>query len=166
VEEVFAMSMRTPTVYIETSVFNFVFADDAPEGQRHTLALFEEIRQGRYKPYTSEYVIRELERAASPKREEMLALIDQYNVTILPTSEEAERLARMYVAEGIIPARYVDDSRHIAMASVYGLAFIVSFNFKHIVKRTTVLMTESINLREGYNRIGIYSPTEVIEHVE
>lgn len=160
------MSMRTPTVYIETSVFNFVFADDAPERRRHTLAFFEEIRQGRYVPYTSEYVFRELERAPSPKREKMLALIGEYHVTVLPFSEEAERLADMYVAERIIPARYLTDAHHIAVASVQDLAFIVSFNFQHIVKRNTVLMTEMVNLREGYKRIGIYSPTEVIEHVE
>jgi len=157
--------MRTPTVYIETSVFNFVFADDAPEKRRHTLTLFEEIRQGRYEPYTSEYVFRELERAPSPKREDLLALIDEYNVAVLPFSEEVERLAEMYVAEKIIPARHVADAHHIAVASVHDLAFIVSFNFRHIVKRTTILMAEAINLREGYKRIGIFSPTEVIEHV-
>jgi len=160
------MNMRTSTVFIETSVFNFVFADDALEKHRHTLALFEEICQGRYIPYTSEYVLRELRRAPSPKREDMIALVAKYNVTVLPPSEEAERLADLYVAEGIIPARYVTDGLHIAMASVHDLAFIVSFNFQHIVKRSTVLATEIVNLREGYRRIGIYSPTEVIENVE
>ncbi len=34
--------------------------------------------------------------------------------------------------------------------------------FKHIVKWKTVSMTEVINLREGYRRIGIFSPTEII----
>ena len=160
------MSLRIPTVYIETSVFNHVFADDAPEERRHTLALFEEIRQGRYKPYTSDYVVRELERDSTPKRDEMLALIDEYSITNLPTSDEVERLAWMYVAEGIIPSRFIADSRHIAMASVHDLSFIVSFNFKHIVKRKTIEKTEIVNLREGYKRIGIYSPTEVIEHVD
>jgi len=29
-----------------------------------------------------------------------------------------------------------------------------------------ILMTEVINAREGYNRIGIHSPTEVIDHDE
>jgi len=29
-----------------------------------------------------------------------------------------------------------------------------------------VTMTEAVNLREGYKRIGIFSPTEVIESDE
>lgn len=158
--------MKIPKVYIETSVFNFVFADDAPELQRHTLTLFEEIRQGKYIPYTSEYVVQELVCAPDPKRGDMLRLIDQYNIEIIPPNEEAEQLAALYVKEGIVPQRYVTDGIHIAIASVSDLDFIVSFNFQHIVKRKTIIMTESVNLRLGYRRIGIYSPTEVIENVE
>ncbi|MDR3304599.1 MAG: hypothetical protein LBS85_01005 [Clostridiales Family XIII bacterium] len=59
--------MRTPKVYLETSVFNFVFADDAPDKKADTLKLFEEVRQGKYEPYTSAYVVEELEQANEPK---------------------------------------------------------------------------------------------------
>jgi hypothetical protein len=45
--------MRIPRVYIETSVFNFYFADNDPEKQRDTLKLFDEIREGKYEPVTS-----------------------------------------------------------------------------------------------------------------
>jgi len=41
---------------------------------------------------------------------------------------------------------------------------IVSYNFRHIVKVKTITMTESINIRENYRRIGIFSPTEVIDY--
>ncbi len=158
--------MRIPKIYVETSVFNFVFADDAPEKRQDTLVLFDEIRQGRYVPYTSDTVIRELDRATEPKRTKMLSLIGKYGFTVLPVAPEASLLARRYVAEGVIPQKYATDSIHIAAASVHDLDFIVSFNFKHIVKRKTITMTEAINLREGYKRIGIFSPTEVIENVE
>ena len=158
--------MRIPKIYVETSVFNFVFADDAPEKRQDTLVLFDEIRQGRYVPYISDTVIRELDRATEPKRTKMLSLIGKYGFTVLPVAPEASLLARRYVAEGVIPQKYATDSIHIAAASVHDLDFIVSFNFKHIVKRKTITMTEAINLREGYKRIGIFSPTEVIENVE
>jgi predicted nucleic acid-binding protein len=52
--------MRIPRVYIETSVFNFIFADDAPDKQQDTITFFEEIRAGLYRPYTSDYVLQEL----------------------------------------------------------------------------------------------------------
>jgi len=41
--------------------------------------------------------------------------------------------------------------------------FITSWNFKHIVKRKTIVLSEAVNAQQGYKRIGIYSPTEVIE---
>jgi len=110
--------------------------------------------------------VRELIRAEEPKRRDMLSMIGQYSIVVVPTSEEAEKLADLYVAESIIPERYVTDGVHIATAAVNDLDFIVSFNFQHIVKRKTIIMTEAVNLREGYRRVGIFSPTEVIENVE
>ncbi|MCL1876113.1 MAG: hypothetical protein FWF87_07660 [Synergistaceae bacterium] len=82
----------------------------------------------------------------------------------LEQSDEAERLANLYVTEGIFPEKYFTDAIHIAVATVNDLDFVVSFNFKHIVKRKTMTMTEGINIREGYKRIGIHSPTEVIDN--
>ena len=67
-----------------------------------------------------------------------------------------------YVAEGVVSEKYFTDAIHIAVATVNDLDFVVSLNFQHIVKRKTMTMTEGINIREGYKRIGIHSPTEVI----
>jgi hypothetical protein len=156
--------VRIPRVYIETSIFNFVFTDDAPDKRQETLKLFAEIREGRYDPYTSVYVVQELEQSFEPKREKMLALLREYNIKTLDANAEAERLADVYVAEGIIPAKYTTDGQHIAITAVEGLDFIVSLNFKHIVKRKTIEMTEIINYREGYKKVGIYSPAEVIDN--
>jgi len=156
--------MKIPKVYIETSVFNFVFAEDAPEKRDDAIKLFSEIKSGLYEPYTSDYVLQELKRADDPKQSQMIGLIEQYGMFFLDQSDEAERLASIYVAEGVVPERYFTDAVHIALATVSDLDFIVSFNFQHIVKRKTMTMTEGINIREGYKRIGIHSPTEVISN--
>ena len=158
--------MRVARAYIETSVFNFVFADDAPEKRQDTLLLFDEIRQGKYKPYTSDYVLGELLQAPEPKQSHMLALVQRYDMVVIPASAEARQLAEAYVREGIIPQKHMTDALHIAAAAIHDIDVIVSYNFKHIVKLKTVTMTEIVNLREGYRRIGIFSPTEVIDNGE
>ncbi len=158
--------MRIPKVYIETSVFNFVFADDAPDKREDTAVFFEEIRQKKYIPYTSSYVINELIRAPAEKKEKMFGIIEELGVTILQVDIEAERLASIYTTEGIIPQKYRTDAVHIAVTAKYDLDFIVSYNFKHIVKRKTIVMTEGVNLREGYKRVGIFTPTEVIDNAD
>jgi predicted nucleic acid-binding protein len=158
--------MRILCIYLETSVFNFVFADDAPDKRRDTLKLFEEIKQGKYEPYTSQYVIEELNDAPEEKRLKMLRLIQDYGVQLIRANEQADTLASVYVSEGVIPAKYSTDAQHIASAVVAGMDFIVSLNFKHIVKRKTIEMTEMINYRQGYKKVGIYSPAEVIDDDE
>ena len=45
--------MRVPRVYLETTMLNFYFADDAPDKRQDTLQMFEEIKNGKYDPYTS-----------------------------------------------------------------------------------------------------------------
>ena len=156
--------MRIPKIYLETTVFNFFFAEDAPEKRQDTIKLFEEIKDGSYIPYTSDAVLEELEKAAAEKFNQMFSLIGQYSMIILTVTDEAKRLADIYIKEGIIPEKYPTDALHIALATVNDLDYIVSYNFRHIVKVKTITMTESINLRENYKRIGIFSPTEVIDY--
>ena len=156
--------MKTPKIYLETTVFNFLFADDAPDKKADTVKLFEEIKEGKYLPYTSAYVLQEINAASAPKKTQMLDLIREHNVNLIATSNEATKLASVYVKEGIIPQKYVTDALHIATATIDGLDFVVSYNFKHIVKRKTILMTGVVNLREGYKQVGIFSPTEVIDN--
>jgi N12 class adenine-specific DNA methylase len=109
-------------------------------------------------------VVDELRAAQQPKRNQMLALITEFAIVVLPDDEESQRLAGLYVAEGIIPQKYATDALHIASTTVNDLDYIVSYNFKHIVKLKTVTMTEVVNMREHYKRIGIYSPTEVVDY--
>ncbi|MDR1741575.1 MAG: hypothetical protein LBR38_07000 [Synergistaceae bacterium] len=155
--------VRIPKAYLDTSVFNFVFDDSDPCRRLDTLKFFERIKEGRYAPCTSRYAIDELSRAPSPKRELMLALPGEYGMEVFPADAEAERLADVYIARGIIPPRFLIDACHIAIAAINGVDFIVSLNFRHVVKRKTIEMTEMVNYIEGYKKVGIYSPAEVIE---
>jgi hypothetical protein len=157
--------MRIPTIYLETTIFNFPFVDDAPQYRSDTLKLFEEIKNGNFKPFTSEYVVRELEAATDSLKNERLMLIKEHKIEIIPESDETKSLALAYIEAGIIPSAYGTDGYHIAAATVKGLDFIVSLNFRHIVKRKTIEEAELINFREGYKKIGIYTPAEVINYV-
>lgn len=156
--------MKVPDIYLETTIFNFPFADDCPQYKSDTIRLFEEIRLGHFNPFTSEYVITELENATDDIKDLRLKLVGDYGVKVFSATKEMAHLADIYVTEGIIPARYSMDAMHIAAATVSALDFIVSLNFKHIVRRKTMIAAEIINYREGYKRVGIYSPAEVIEH--
>ena len=152
--------MRTPKIYLETTMLNF-YLDADRDAHADTVKLFGEIKAGRYEAYTSRTVIEEIEKALGDKKEKMLGVIADFDLPILETSIEAENLADVYVAEGVIPARYRTDGLHIAIAAVNDLDMIISMNFQHIVKRKTMKMTAVINSLRGYRAVEIYSPMEV-----
>ena len=155
--------MRIPKIYLETTIFNYYF-DVERDAHSDTVKLFQEIAQGIYNAYTSEYVVRELQNAPAEKQAKMLSLIREYNIAVLDASDEAKHLAEIYVNENIIPQKFLTDGIHIATATTNDLDMIISLNFKHIVKRKTIEMTEYINIRQGYKKVQIYTPMEVVEN--
>jgi predicted nucleic acid-binding protein len=148
---------------LETTLFNYYF-DTNRENHPDTLKLFEDITSGGYAAFTSLYVINELEIAPSEKRDKMIALIEQYGITVLALDAEAERLADIYTEQGIIPLKYRTDGVHIAVAAVNDLDIIISMNFQHIVKRKTKIGTGNINALNGYRSVEICTPMEVSDN--
>jgi acyl-coenzyme A synthetase/AMP-(fatty) acid ligase len=150
-----------PSAYLETTMFNLYFDDDRV-GHKETLDFFTEIENGEFEPYTSDYTTGELEDAPEPKRTNMLALIDKYHIHVLPISDEAARLASLYIAQHDgIPEKKRLDALHIAVAVANHLDFCVSCNFRHINKIKTKAMVNQVNQREGYNSLIICRPEEL-----
>ena len=140
--------MHRPKVYLETTMFNY-FTDESKEDCPVTIAFFEAIGSGQYDGYTSAYTIEELENASEPKRSKMLALIKEYKITVLDASAEADRLASLYIYNGIIPKNKNIDAQHIAIATVNDIGMILSYNFKHINKLKTKNMVREIMIEQG-----------------
>ena len=156
--------MRKQKIYLETTLFNYYFDEDRGFAHESTVTLFKEIAAGRYEPFTSSYVLDELEQAPPDKRDKMVGLLLEYNISVLTYSDEASKLANIYVAENVIPQKYRTDGLHIAISAVNNLDMIISMNFQHIVKRKTKLATASINAINGYRAVEILTPMEVIEN--
>jgi len=164
--------METPKVYIETTLFNFYFARTRGQYYGKTVGycrdarlFFEAAREGYFEPYTSEHVMDEIKAYGDEKqRDEMLKLIADCGVRLLPFDERVGILADLYIEATAVPAKYRDDAVHIASTAVHGLDFIVSLNFEHIVKDKAIRISGMINEAEGYERVGIYEPGEVIGH--
>ena len=162
--------MNTPKVYLETTLFNFYFAETRGQYYGKTVRLcqdarrfFEAVEVGEFEPYTSEYVIEEIEETRDTvRRVEMMKLVDDCGVIVFPKDDRAEWLADKYIEATAIPAKHRIDALHIASATVHDLDFIVSQNFEHIIKDRAIRLTAEVNEAEGYDGIGIYEPGEVI----
>ena len=155
--------MKKLKVYLDTTIFNFVFADDTPKERDLTRKFFEYIEK--YDVFISDIVVEEIAKCSSPKREKMYDLIDQYDIEELNMDEETRQLAIKYIQQGIIPLKYQDDALHIAIASVNQMDVILSWNFEHIVKLKTKREVVGVNILMGYGAIDISSPLEVVDDI-
>jgi hypothetical protein len=149
-------------LYLETTIFNYYF-DTERDGHADTVRLFESIRAGKHEAFTSIYAVNEIKNAPEPKQSKMLALIDEYGIITLDISDESDHLANIYVSEKIIPARFRLDGAHISIASIHGLDYVLSYNFQHINRVKTKLLTDRVNNEKGYGSVVICTAKEVLE---
>jgi len=142
---------RKNNLYLDTSIPNFVLAKELPTEQIVTKALFNEIKMGKHKAFISRVVIDEISRTSEPKKTKLLSLIKDFEV--LDVTSECETLAREYIRNGTIPQRYEADALHIAIATIYNMDILVSWNFTHIVRVKTRKEVNAINVLLGYKPI-------------
>jgi predicted nucleic acid-binding protein len=156
--------MKKLRIYLDTSVVNFLFAEDAPDFQRVTVELFDRYA-GVQDLYASDVVLGEIGRApVVAHRERLLNVLVQYGVAILPATrdDEVARLADAYVRQGAVSARQRNDALHVAYAAVFEMDALLSWNFKHLANIRREAVFTATNQLEGYWRSPrIVSPLEV-----
>lgn len=97
------------------------------------------------------------------KRLRLARLIEQCAPIRLDATEEAERLANVYLNRNIIPKAKKDDALHIAIATICEVDAVVTWNYRHLANLRKVELFHSVNLEAGYfKRIEIITPMEVI----
>ena len=156
-------------IYLDTSVPNFIFADDAPEKRDITIDLFENfIRTEKYQTFISEFVIAEIEDTTNPeKREKLLQTLSDYPLDILTieNTDEVKTLGMKYIEAGIIPQKKILDAYHIAVCTIYGINLLVSWNFKHLANINKEYKVRIVNFQNNYfNELRIITPLELIDY--
>jgi len=80
---------------------------------------------------------------------------------LLSELTEAANLADAYLNHNILPHNFLNDDRHIAIATVAGADLVASWNFKHIVHFEKIQRFNAVNIEMGYKSILVFSPREV-----
>lgn len=113
----------------------------------------------RHEKLCSELAVEELNQARSALRQKLLELTK--NFTILNITNQIKALAKVYIEEEVLPSRYFVDALHIATAVLGGADILVSWNFRHLVRRSTRLLVNYLNTRHNLQTIEILAPPEV-----
>ncbi len=157
--------MKKPKVYLDTSVINFLFADDTPDFKKVTIDFFENYFS-EYEVHISDVVLLEINKTNDEsKRQKLLKVIDDYPFIILEV-EKDERilmLSDLYIKEKIIPKKKIEDAMHIAVSTVFELDILLSWNFKHLSNIYKETLINAINEKEGYwKKLNLMSPLEAL----
>jgi predicted nucleic acid-binding protein len=155
--------MKKLKLYIETSVWGFLFADDVPEKKAATERFFKEVESGKFEIFISEMVNAEIRDAPEFKRKLLHRMTEKYGAVMLEEEEEVFHLVEMYIRNGVLTSNHIDDLTHLAYASVNGMNALISWNQRHLVKMKTQDLGNSTNLAMGYHPVHIRTPKEVIE---
>ncbi len=153
-----------PKVYLETSVVSYMTSRLARDvvvlAHQQLSREWWEVRRGEFELYTSEVVVAESERGdpeAARARREILRQTRK-----LAASEVAEQLVPVLLRATGLPPKALADMAHIALATVHGMQYLLSWNCKHIANaavRRTVIRT----CRErGYEPPVICTPEELM----
>jgi len=157
--------MKKLKIYLDTSVINFLFADDSPEYKENTKEFFNNfVKTGFYDVYISDVVVKEIERTPyEEKKIELLSVIRNYGLKIFEGNQESEILAQKYIEQNVIPKRKIDDARHIAIATINNFDILLSWNFKHLSNINKQISIRIVNEQNGYYYpLILCTPLEVL----
>lgn len=155
--------MKKLKIYLDTSVISHLQADDVHEKMAITNDLWEQIQTGRYKTCISEMVLQELSNCYEEKRQYLLEKIADIDFEFYKIGDDVNELAQKYIQAGAFTDKHLEDALHVACASVNTCNAVVSWNFKHIVKLTAILLVNGVNRQEGYMELEIVSPEVIVE---
>lgn len=130
-------------IYIDTSVVGGYFDEEFKEA---TQLLFERFEKGEVIFIVSDLLDIELLNAPVQVRELLLKYPSE-NFERVTLSEEAIILADTYINEKVIGKNFLEDCRHIALATVNKVDVLASWNFRHIVNQDRMKGYNSVNLR-------------------
>ena len=147
------------TLYLDTSVLSALFDTRNPERVEITREFFVTRISDRL--LVSELTLAEI--AATPSealRRAMAEVADRCETVEVGT--DADRLASQYIEAGAVSEAFSADAYHIAIAVACGADMVVSWNFRHIVRRKTRDVVNMVNTMHGYAHIEIVAPGELL----
>ena len=158
--------MRKLKIYLDTSVISHLFADDVPDKMADTLALWEDLKAGKYVVVLSNVTIAELNKCGEPKKAAMFSCINEIPYEVVDETDDSLALAEDYLNFGVLREKSRDDCWHIAVATLAGCQYIVSWNFKHFVNIKTVNKVQAVNKMAGYPEISIVPPSIMLGGID
>jgi len=148
---------RKIALYFDTSIPSALF-QKPDERKEITNKFFSEFLQN-YDVYISDIVVEEIKATPDESlRNRISDVIKNFNVLIQST--KAEDLAYEYLKFLKIPEI---DALHIAIATVEGMNYLVTWNMEHLAREKTRRVIDNVNFLYREHRLYIVTPKDFFD---
>jgi predicted nucleic acid-binding protein len=152
------------TVYIETSILGYLTARSTANlilaaNIKLTQDWWDNCRSS-FILYASEIVEDEAARGDTAIAAQRLNLLQ--SLMLLDLTEEAIELAREFLQQSNLPLKASNDALHMALATVYGLDYLLTWNCKHMANAQIQRKLSQISFELGYKLPVICTPYELM----
>ena len=152
------------TVYIETSVLGYLTARSTKNliiaGNIEVTRDWWELRRSAFTLYISQVVLSEAAQGDAEIAAQRLEAVR--GLPLLEVTEAVEDLATQFMMRSNLPSKASDDAIHIALATVSGLNYLLTWNCKHIANAQIQRKLLSICSDCGYTLPIICTPYELM----
>ncbi len=157
--------MKKPTLYLETTIPSYYTARVSQNliVAAHQ-ALTEEWWQReaqKYDIYISQFVLDEAEAGDPDAAQRRMAFLNSF--PLLEVTDEVLSLTENILSTQLFPAKAIRDVSHIAIASVHGIEYLLTWNCTHINHAATKEKVRIVCGQEGWLFSIICTPEELME---
>jgi len=92
--------------------------------------------------------------------EKRLALLD--SMPLLEISDDVGGLADAILSSGAMPHKAATDAAHVAVATVHGVHYLITWNCRHIANAEMTALLRKVCMSEGYECPIICTPEELM----
>jgi hypothetical protein len=153
-----------PKVYIETTIVSYLTARSSRDliiaaHQQLTQEWWDNRRES-FDLYISQVVIQESSAGDILMAQKRLEALETF--PLLDLRLEAVALARALVEKGPIPDKAKMDALHIAVATVHGMDYLLTWNCKHIANAEMQTAVAAVCRAAGYEPPVVCTPEELL----
>jgi len=151
-------------VYLETSIISYYAARPSRD---LVIAARQEITheiwpvlQDNYELYISALVIQEASRGDKEAAKKQLEAIS--DIPVLEITQNVQEVAQSLINENAVSLEFEEDALHIAVASINGMDFLLTWNFSHlnnVFKKAKIIKAIE---KQGFIPPEICSPDEFL----
>jgi predicted nucleic acid-binding protein len=152
------------TVYIETSILGYLTARSTKDlilaANIEITRDWWESRRNAFILYTSEAVLDEVAQGDTEIAAQRLEILRDF--PLLALNQAVQDLAAQFLARSSLPPKARVDAIHIAVATIHGMDYLLTWNCKHIANAQIQGKLAEISLDFGYVLPILCTPNELM----